>query len=164
VAGGRTARIYSDCWPGVRQANGINRLYRAACEACCGNLKIWEPSQHFVWFQVLTAASIKRAFWDTAPCSLVGADRRLRGAYCLHIRAMLVHHPGDGGSSNTETSVYYNETTRRFIPESCHFHLSIWLKRAENQDSLSQDGRSQDLPDAFWIGKQKEYSSPLMFP
>jgi hypothetical protein len=25
-----------------------------------------------------------RAVWDIAPCSLVGADGRLRGAYCLH--------------------------------------------------------------------------------
>jgi hypothetical protein len=30
-----------------------------------------------VRFQVLTAASMKiRAFWDVAPCSLVGVDRR----------------------------------------------------------------------------------------
>jgi hypothetical protein len=40
-------------------------------------------------FQVLTAASMKiRAFWDAAPCNLVGADRRFKGAYCLH-------HQGD---------------------------------------------------------------------
>jgi hypothetical protein len=25
-----------------------------------------------------------RALWDVAPCSLVGLDRRFRGAYCLH--------------------------------------------------------------------------------
>jgi hypothetical protein len=24
------------------------------------------------------------AFWDVAPCSLVGVYRRYRGAYCLH--------------------------------------------------------------------------------
>jgi hypothetical protein len=42
-----------------------------------------------VRFQVLTAASMKmRPFWDTAPYSLVGADRRFRGAYCLR-------HQGD---------------------------------------------------------------------
>jgi hypothetical protein len=28
------------------------------------------------------------AFWDTSPCSLLEADRRFRGAYCLH-------HEGD---------------------------------------------------------------------
>jgi hypothetical protein len=34
-------------------------------------------------FQVLMAASIKtRAFWDIAPCSLVGIYGRSRGAYC----------------------------------------------------------------------------------
>jgi hypothetical protein len=31
-----------------------------------------------------------RDFWDTAPCSLAGVDRRSTGAYCLH------HRP-DGG-------------------------------------------------------------------
>jgi hypothetical protein len=49
----------------------------------------------------LTSAYLKmRAFWDIAPCNLVGVDRRFRGAYCLH------HHP-DGGSphfSNVSTS------------------------------------------------------------
>jgi hypothetical protein len=35
-------------------------------------------------FQVLTAASMKIAFWDRAPCSLVDVYRRLRGACCLH--------------------------------------------------------------------------------
>jgi hypothetical protein len=25
-----------------------------------------------------------RVFWDIAPYSLVGVDRRFRGAYCLH--------------------------------------------------------------------------------
>jgi hypothetical protein len=35
-------------------------------------------------FQVLTAEIMKiRAFWDTAPYSLVVVDRRFRGAYCL---------------------------------------------------------------------------------
>jgi hypothetical protein len=39
-------------------------------------------------FQVLTAVSMKiTAFWDIAPCSL-GADQRIRDAYCLH-------HQGD---------------------------------------------------------------------
>jgi hypothetical protein len=54
--------------------------------------------------QVLTAASIKmRVFWHIAPCSVVGVERRFRGAYCLH------HHPDDGAS-------VYSETTRRYIP------------------------------------------------
>jgi hypothetical protein len=45
-----------------------------------------------VRFQVLTAASIKiRAFWVVAPCSLVGLDRRFRGAYCLHNQGDDIH-------------------------------------------------------------------------
>jgi hypothetical protein len=35
-------------------------------------------------FQVLTARNVKMAaFWNTAQCSVVEADRRFRGAYCL---------------------------------------------------------------------------------
>jgi hypothetical protein len=26
-------------------------------------------------------------FWDVAPCSLVGTDRRFRAAYCFHLQA-----------------------------------------------------------------------------
>jgi hypothetical protein len=34
--------------------------------------------------EFLTAASMNMAvFWDVAPCSLVGTDRRFKGAYCL---------------------------------------------------------------------------------
>jgi hypothetical protein len=65
-------------------------------------------------FQVLTATNMEiRAFWDISPCSL-GVDRRFRGAYCLH-------RQGDEGwwlaLRTSETSVYSNETTRRYIPE-----------------------------------------------
>jgi hypothetical protein len=46
-------------------------------------------------FQVLTAASMKMtAVWNVAPCSLIEADRRIRGVYCLH------HHPDDIGSKH----------------------------------------------------------------
>jgi hypothetical protein len=34
------------------------------------------------------------AFWDIAPCGLVEADRRFRGAYCLH------HQDDDDGRTN----------------------------------------------------------------
>jgi len=44
------------------------------------------------------------AVWDTAPYSLVEVDRRFRGAYCLHYQV------------TSETSVYFNETTQRYIP------------------------------------------------
>jgi hypothetical protein len=50
-------------------------------------IAIWLQDKNLikrVWLQVLTAASNKnRAFWDKTPRSLVGLDRRFRGAYCL---------------------------------------------------------------------------------
>jgi hypothetical protein len=60
------------------------------------------------------------AFWDIAPCSLE-ADWYFRNAYCLH-------HQGD------ETPVYFNETARRYVPESCHLHT----RRRENLIPLTQ--------------------------
>jgi hypothetical protein len=55
-----------------------------------------------VTFQVPTAASIKMtAFWDVAQCSLFEVDR-----------------------STSETSVYFNETARRYIPEGFHIRSS----------------------------------------
>jgi hypothetical protein len=54
---------------------------------------------NFVRFQVSMAASMKiRAFWDILSCGLVGVDRR-------------------EAVRSSETSVYYNETKRRSIPE-----------------------------------------------
>jgi hypothetical protein len=48
-----------------------------------------------VRFQVLTVASMKiRAFWDIAPCGLLGVDLRFRDAYCLH------HQGDDGGNTH----------------------------------------------------------------
>jgi hypothetical protein len=60
-----------------------------------------------------------------APCSLVGVDRRFRGAYCLH------HHPDypvvgleelSKANLNPEPLEYSNETTRRYIPEGSYLH------------------------------------------
>jgi hypothetical protein len=51
----------------------------------------------------ITKNSKIRAFWDVAPCSLVGADRRFRGAYCLYHQGddwCSTHHPDDGGSTH----------------------------------------------------------------
>jgi hypothetical protein len=45
------------------------------------------------------------------PCSLE-ADRRFRGVYCLH-------HQGD------EMSVYFNETTQRYMPKAVIFTLAV---------------------------------------
>jgi hypothetical protein len=66
---------------------------------CLGlNALEWWCLVAFVRFQVLMAASMKfRVFWDVAPCSLVGVDRRFRDAYCLHQQGR--YHPDDGGST-----------------------------------------------------------------
>jgi hypothetical protein len=48
------------------------------------------------------------AFWDVVPCSLK-ADRRF---IVLMMEA----------ECTSETSIYFHETTRRYIPESRHFH------------------------------------------
>jgi hypothetical protein len=47
---------------------------------------------------------------DIASCGALEVDRRFRGAYC-------VNRPDDRGSTRSETSVYFNESTRRCIPE-----------------------------------------------
>jgi hypothetical protein len=35
-------------------------------------------------------------FWDLAPCSLVGSDRRLKGSYGLYHQGDELHKPDDG--------------------------------------------------------------------
>jgi hypothetical protein len=58
-----------------------------------------------------------RAFCYIALCSLIGVYPRFTGVYCLH-------HQGDDLMFETaftsEMSVYFNETTWHYIPESCH--------------------------------------------
>jgi hypothetical protein len=61
-----------------------------------------------------------RVFWDVAPCSQVGVDRRLRGA--------------DDGGSTSETSVTTNLTTRRYIPGDSKLHT----RRRENVKSHNE--------------------------
>jgi hypothetical protein len=60
---------------------------------------------------------------DIAPYSLVEVDRRFTGAYCLHHVALMID-----AISISETSVYFYETTRRYISESYHLHT----RRREN--------------------------------
>jgi hypothetical protein len=61
------------------------------------------------------------AFWDIAPCSLVGVDRRFREVRSASIiREMLALMMVAVRTS--ETSVYCNETTRRYIPEGYFLH------------------------------------------
>jgi hypothetical protein len=57
-----------------------------------------EPEVHhynFVRFRFLAASGMKmKVFWNIVPCSLVGVDRRFRGAYYL------LHHGDDGFSTH----------------------------------------------------------------
>jgi hypothetical protein len=62
-------------------------------------------------FQVLTAASMKiTAFWDVASCSIVEVPD-VSGVYTVSINAMMM------AARASETLVYFNKITRRYIPE-----------------------------------------------
>jgi hypothetical protein len=60
-----------------------------------------------------------RPFWDIAQCILVGVDRRFRVDLMMET------------VRTCETSVYSNETTRRYIPEGSYLHT----RRRENLKS-----------------------------
>jgi hypothetical protein len=74
-------------------------------------------------------------FWDVAPCSLIGVDRRFRCAYCRHHQCddslarkdpfehSLIIAPMMAAVRTSETSVHCNETTRRYIPEDTKLHI-----------------------------------------
>jgi hypothetical protein len=69
------------------------------------------------------------AFWDAAPCSLE-VDRHFRGAYYLN-------HQDDGGSSTSETSVYFDESTwllfsKQYVPWQHEEHV--------HNDKLAEPG------------------------
>jgi hypothetical protein len=70
-------------------------------------------------------------FWDIAPFSLVEIGRRFRGVYCLHRQVR-----------TSETSVYFNKTTRRHFSEDYHFNIRENLKSHNcdfNYRSLKDD-------------------------
>jgi hypothetical protein len=66
-------------------------------------------------------------FFDIAPCSLVKVDRRFRGAYCFR------HDNGEAVCMH-EMSVYFNETTWRYISEGSHLQIFVCL----NLNSVNQ--------------------------
>jgi hypothetical protein len=89
---------------------------------CATNVNDWKgqfwATLEVVRFEVLTAVSMKMiAFWAVALSSPEVADRNFRGAYCLH-------HQGDYHCTS-KTSVYFQETTWHYIPESCIFRLEV---------------------------------------
>jgi hypothetical protein len=73
---------------------------------CCVNeyRDLWHAS--FIY--VLATGLRPGAFSGVVPCSLI--DRRLRGLIMEAVRT-------------AETSIYFNETTRLYIPEYCHIHI-----------------------------------------
>jgi hypothetical protein len=77
-----------------------------------------------VRFQVLTAASMKvRVLWDVAPCSRVEVDRCFIGAYCFHHQGYLFIAPMMEAVHTSETSVNFNVTPRRYIPEDSNLQV-----------------------------------------
>jgi hypothetical protein len=48
--------------------------------------------------------------------------KRNRPTYCLYHQGD-DHRPDDGGSTYLETSVHFKDSTRRLIPQGCHFQF-----------------------------------------
>jgi hypothetical protein len=86
------------------------------------------PNVLHLRFQVLKAMSIKMtAFWDVVSYSLVAVDRRFIALMMDAVRT-------------SETSVYYNETTRRYIPQmssSTCYMLAKYKNAKYEQNVLS---------------------------
>jgi hypothetical protein len=97
------------------------------------NLKAWMKFPaifHNKYFPVLikeqnwelrTALVRSLVFWDVAPCSHVEVDRRLRGVYGLDNQgfiALMIE-----AVRTSETSVHFNVTTWRYIPENSELHI-----------------------------------------
>jgi hypothetical protein len=80
-----------------------------------------------------------RVFLDVAPCSQVEFDRRFRGAYCIIIALMMA------AVRTSQTSVNFNLTTRRYIPEDSK------LRRRENLKSHESDIFAADMRSAHFI-------------
>jgi hypothetical protein len=80
-----------------------------------------------------------RVFWDVAPCSL-GVHRSFRGAYCHHQVIVLMME----AVRTSETLVYSNETTRRYIPDDSKLHTS----RRENLKSHTETTKSNKYIEA----------------
>jgi hypothetical protein len=90
-----------------------------------------------VRIQVLTVVNMNvTVFWNVASSSLVGVDRHFRGAYCLHHVVSLMMET----IRTCETSVYSNETTRRYIPESCYVRMKLFSNRCLEFEISSSHG------------------------
>jgi hypothetical protein len=76
-------------------------------------------------------------FWDVEPSSHIEVDRSFGGAYCLHHQG---DHRPDDGVRTSETSVNFNVTTRRYIPEGSKLQgmLKTKIRRHVNLSTLSE--------------------------
>jgi hypothetical protein len=61
-------------------------------------------------------------FWDVALCIVVYSDWHFRGAYCLHHQGLVMET-----MRTSETSVYFNEITRPYIPQDCNIYT--WRRK-----------------------------------
>jgi hypothetical protein len=87
-----------------------------------------------------------RAFWDVAPCNIIGADRRFRNEYCLVMNNNLFITLMMEVVRTSETSVY-SETTRRYIPEGYHLRTC----RCENLKSHDNGSCSKKTMEKFYV-------------
>jgi hypothetical protein len=76
-----------------------------------------------------------KAFWDIAPRGLIGVDRHFRGAYFLYHKSDTLMMEA---VRTSETSVYTNKITRRYIPWGSHFHTS---RRESHKSKLFYERR-----------------------
>jgi hypothetical protein len=60
------------------------------------------------------------AFWNMVSCSLVEVDRRFTYRRTAYIIKAMIIGPDGGGNTRLRNAVYFYETARRHIPESCH--------------------------------------------
>jgi hypothetical protein len=65
----------------------------------------------------------KAALCDIALCSLVEADRSYRGVFVSIVRAVIALVMDAVRTS--ETTLYFYETARRHLPESCHLQRDV---------------------------------------
>jgi hypothetical protein len=63
-----------------------------------------------------------RLFWDMAPCSHIEVDQRFRGVYCLASSGQLIITLMIEAVHTSETSVNFNVTRQRYIPEDSKLH------------------------------------------
>jgi hypothetical protein len=64
------------------------------------------------------AQSVSRVFWDVAPCSHIEVYRRFGGASIIRAMTALLTE----AVRTSETSVNFNVTTWRYIPEDTKLH------------------------------------------